>query len=289
MLSIVVTWRDRVELGRSLPTLVAAAAATAGDITVVNFGGDRGLLARQLGGEAGHVQVVDVADQEYFNKARAQNLGIGATRQPFVFFTDCDVVVEAATVRELLRQVAADDDAFGTLAGVTESETNSRGAGHVTCFGYTLLIRTADGGELRIVDSEEDADDGTRNAPGLLLARRRDLLRIGGFNSRLHGWGWEDQDLIARLTLSARLHRITWGHAIHLSHDDAARIAHYPVADRWESRDRMFRQALANYDRNDFAGTLEGDLAETAVQVIGPAVTRSTSAPLSRSTAAGSG
>jgi N-terminal domain of galactosyltransferase len=99
------------------------------------------------------------------------------------------------------------------------------------------------------VDNEEDAEKGTRQAPGLLLVRRSDFMRIEGYNGRLHGWGWEDQDMIARLTLGAGLRRIQRGVATHLSHGDTARIAHYPpVRDRWESRDRMFRQALSNYD-----------------------------------------
>jgi len=288
VLSIVVTWRDRFELAHALPGLVDTAAAAGGDITVVNFGGDPDLLAEQVSGHGHAVQIVHVENQRYFHKAKAQNLGIGLTRHPFLFFTDCDIVLEPASVVDLLEQVAAVPGTFATLGGVTESATNSRGAGHVTCFGYTLLIRTADGAELRIVDNEEDADDGTRNAPGLLLARRDDLLRIGGFNSCLHGWGWEDQDLIGRLTLGARLRRIISGRAIHLSHDDATRVAHYPIADRWESRDRMFREALANYDRADFSGTLDDDLRSIAYRV-GGAVTGSTAASARRSSGAGSG
>jgi hypothetical protein len=52
------------------------------------------------------------------------------------------------------------------------------------------------------------------------------------------------------------------GHAIHISHDDEARVANYPLADRWESRDKMFRQALALYDQADFRGTYDLDLEQ---------------------------
>jgi hypothetical protein len=75
--------------------------------------------------------------------------------------------------------------------------------------------------------------------------------------------------MIARLTLGAGLHRITEGYAIHLSHDDDARTSHYPPGkDRWESRDRMFRQALDAYDRNDFAGTFTRDCSEMTFSLI---------------------
>lgn len=261
MLSIVVSWRDRAELARALPGLCATAAAARGGVVVVNFGGSPAMLAEQLRGWEERVSVVEVADQPFFNKSAAQNLGASHASHPLLFFCDCDIVVEPELLLALAERVNVEPGTFATLAGVRESEVNSRGGKHVVCFGYHLRIRTADGRLLEIVDNEEDADDGTRQAPGLLMVRRDDFLSIDGYNGRLHGWGWEDQDMIGRLTLGAGLRRITHGTAIHLSHDDEARVRAYPLANRWESRDRMFRQALANYDAADFQGTYRADVA----------------------------
>lgn len=269
MLSIVVSWRDRGELRQALPGLVAAAQAAGGDVTVVNFGGSRDLLREQLEGCASGVAVVQVEGEPYFNKACAQNLGAAHSRQPVLFFCDCDIVVEPETIRKVAGTVHGAPGVFATLAGVRESELNSRGGNHVVCFGYELKIRTADGRELRIVDNEEDVEEGTRQAPGLLLVKRQDFLSINGYNSRLHGWGWEDQDMISRLTLGAGLTRHQEGYVVHLSHGDEDRIRAYPpVKDRWESRDRMFRQALANYDRADFRGTYDLDATQKTVRVL---------------------
>jgi hypothetical protein len=259
LLSIIVSWRDRAELREALPQMVACAETAGGDLTVVNFGGSSELLDEQLVGYRSQVQVVAIANERYFNKSCAHNLGIAYTSQPFLFFCDCDVVLDPICVLDLLGCLEASDGTFATLAGVSESSTNSRGGRHVTCFGYELRIRTADGRFLRIVDNEEDALDGTRQAPGLLMVRRSDLLSINGYNSQLIGWGWEDQDMISRLTLGAGLERISKGTAIHISHDDQARVAHYPISDRWSSRDRMFRQALSNYDQANFQGTYDAD------------------------------
>ncbi len=260
MLSIIVSWRDRDELGRALPSLRQAARAVGGDLTVVNFSGSAARLAPMLGEPGPDLHVVTVADQRYFNKAAAQNMGAAHARHPVLFFCDCDIVLEAGLVEGLARRLHEQPGQFATLAGVRESETNARGARHVVSFGYELNIRTADGRHLRIVDNEEDGNDGTRQAPGLLLVRRADFMSIDGYNSDLHGWGWEDQDMISRLTLGAGLRRVSEGYAIHLSHDDHARTAHYPyVASRWESRDRMFRQALANYDDANFQGSYRRD------------------------------
>jgi hypothetical protein len=259
LLSIIVSWRNRNELRETLPGMIASARIVHGDMTVVNFGGDATSLDQQIAGYRGHVRLLNVPDQRYFNKSCAHNLGVAATTQPFLFFCDCDIVLDPQSVFDLLRSLQLRKGRFGTLAGVRESAANSRGGKHVTCFGYELRIRTSDGRFLRIVDHEEDLVDGTRQAPGLLMVRREDLLSVNGYNSQLVGWGWEDQDMIARLTLGAGLERISEGQAIHISHDDNARVAHYPVADRWASRDRMFRQALANYDQANFQGTYDSD------------------------------
>ena len=262
MLSIIISWRDRDELGRALPGLRAAARALGGDVTIVNFSGNAERLAPMLGAPGPDLHVVTVEGQQYFNKAAAQNIGAAHARHPVLFFCDCDILLEESVVAQLARQLVAGSERFATLAGVRESETNSRGARHVVSFGYELKIRTADGRELRIVDNEEDGNDGTRQAPGLLLVRRDDFLAVDGYNSDLHGWGWEDQDMISRLTLGRGLQRINQGHAIHISHDDQARVAHYPlVSSRWESRDRMFRTALANYDDANFQGSYRRDYA----------------------------
>lgn len=270
MLSIVVSWRDRAELGRALPSLVESAAAVGGDVTVVNYSGDPRLLGEQLGALRDAVRVVEVLGEPYFNKSAAQNLGAAHSARPALFFCDCDIVLEPGTVADLVGELFAAEGRFATLAGVRESEVNSRGGNHVVSFGYELRIRTADGRRLEIVDNEEDARDGTRQAPGLLFVRRADFLAVDGYNSGLHGWGWEDQDMISRLTLGRGLARLSRGVALHLSHDDRARVAHYPLADRWESRDRMFRKALANYDRADFRGTYERDVGRASVRVAVP-------------------
>lgn len=261
MLSIVISWRNRSELKYALPVLTECARLVGGDVIVVDYGGDPHQLADQVeSGDSAIVRVVRVQGEQYFNKARAQNVGASYATGRVLFFCDCDIVVNPTEVAELATDVDNSTGRFATIAGVKESVLNARRAGNVVRFGYELKIRIANGRELHIVDFEEDAEDGTRQAPGLLLVQRSDFLTIDGYNGRLHGWGWEDQDIIARLTLAAGLTRIQRFIAIHLSHDDAARMTHYPAAQtRWESRDRMFRQALAFYDEGDLAGTYSRD------------------------------
>lgn len=263
MLSIVIPWRDRDELGQALPSIVATAERRKGSVHIVNFGGDSIALRHHLGAYAGRVAVVDVRDELYFNKSRANNIGAAAAPGDLLFFCDCDILLNES-VDTLFDSVSAAPGRYGTVRAVCESTPNARAANHLVCFGYTLHLRVRNGRTLTIVDNEEDAEDGSRQAPGLLCVRRDDFERVGGYNGAFEGWGWEDQDMIARLTLGAGLERVQHGVVTHLSHDDDARTRHHPagLVNRWESRDRMFRQALANYDAAQFDGTYSRDSAQ---------------------------
>jgi glycosyltransferase involved in cell wall biosynthesis len=259
MVSVVISWRDRVELGQALPSLLAEVEREAGELVVVNYGGDPTKLDQQVSHFGDRLRVVQVNDKPFFNKGAAHNLGAFYTEHPVLFFCDCDILLPEGLLASLHQRLAESDSSFITLAGVTETEKNSRQAKHIVRFGYELNLRASDGRELRIVDNEEDAQDGSRQAPGLLIVRRENFLEVDGYNSKLDGWGWEDQDMISRLTLGAGLKRISEGYVLHISHGDEARIGAYPYADRWSSRDRMFRRALANYDDANFRGTYTRD------------------------------
>jgi glycosyltransferase involved in cell wall biosynthesis len=260
MLSIIVSWRDRDEIAHSIKPMSECATALDGEVVIVNFGGDLHRLLRHVQG-VHNTRVIDTGYQKYFNKGKAHNAGVAAANGDILFFCDCDILLERTDVQTIAECIEQESGLFGTIAGVRETLPNARGAGNVVCFGYELFIRIANGQELKIIDNEEDTAEGTRQAPGLLFVKRPDFLFINGYNGALHGWGWEDQDIIARLTLAAGLKRYSQGSALHISHGDDSRVAHYPVKDRWESRDRAFRQALANYDRGDFLGTYRCDIA----------------------------
>lgn len=263
MLSIIVSWCDRIELASSLESMEEVARSLKGEIIIVNYGGNHDQLLSLTNGKQDLI-LVDRSSQTHFNKARAQNIGASHARERTLFFCDCDILLSKDIVRDLYTVVRSSDKVFATVAGVIETIPNARQAHHLERFGYTLHLKTADGNELTIIDHEEDAETGARQAPGLLIVNKEHFVAIRGYNGGFEGWGWEDQDMIARLTLKLGLFRHQSGIFKHISHDDAARVARYPQTstDRWESRDKIFRKALANYDANMFDGTLQEDAAE---------------------------
>ncbi|MGN7202669.1 galactosyltransferase-related protein [Pedobacter sp. SAFR-022] len=268
MLSIIVSWKNRLELSQSISSISNCAEKLGGEVIVVNYDGDTKLLNSQLENQY-NINVVQVQEQPFFNKAAAQNIGAYYAKNNYLFFCDCDIILNTEDVVKLFATVSCDSGTFGTLKGVKETIVNSIDNNHIVSFGYQLNIKTRDGRTLKIIDSEEDATDGTRNAPGLLITSINSFRAINGYNSSLHGWGWEDQDMISRLTLGAGLKREISGTALHISHNDKYRTQYYPIADRWESRDKMFRTCLSNYDKNIFSGSFLHDVTRLAHNIIG--------------------
>lgn len=266
MISIVVTWRDREELGQALPSLLETAGMLGGDLTLVNFGGSREMLSRLVSGNENKLRIVSTGEQTYFNKSCAQNIGAANSSQPVLFFCDCDIIPDPAIIAELVHEIAPQEKTFVTIEKVHETKNIPAGRNHIVSEGYELYLRTADGRELHIHHRSKDLEKGTRMAPGLLLVKRSDFLSINGYNSDFEGWGWESQDIIARLVLGSGLTRIIRGHAMHITHDEWTRVAHARNSDRFENRDKMYREALANYEEGNFSGSYTTDIENFPVE-----------------------
>lgn len=260
--SIVIPWRDRAQIATTIPTFIAEARAVGGEVVLVNLGGNESDLRRYLGSHADGLRVVNRYAAEHFSKPRAMNIGAALCTHDVLFFCDCDVVLEAGSVAALRDAVLGDAGTFATLRYVVEAVPTEK-KGHILRCDYALRIILRSGREVRIENHEHDMPAGHRKAPGLLCVRREHFREIQGYNSHLSGWGWEDQDMICRLTLGLGLRRRSMGQGVHLTHDDEQRTTAYEQKDKWLSRDRAFRHALAAYDRGEFLGTLSADSAET--------------------------
>ena len=103
------------------------------------------------------------------------------------------------------------------------------------------------------------AADGSRGGQGQLLVAREHLLQVGGYNSQLAGWGYEDVDILVRLQHNLDLQHEQVGEATHLSHGDGVRDLRGTT--RAQSDYHNFRIASANYAHQRFLGSLAEDLA----------------------------
>lgn len=144
-----------------------------------------------------------VFGQAYFNKSLALNIGFSVSKENQVLFCDADVMVDHKSLGNLIENVK-------------------------------------NGHSFHIDKVVETAGSGVRSGPGIVSVTRANFLNVGGYNSYLTGWGYEDRDFIDRLRLSGCSVKST-GLAFHLSHPDTTRVQNYEDEDLRSSRNRNFR------------------------------------------------
>jgi hypothetical protein len=254
-LSIVIPWCNRRELETTMRRNMEAFESLASEVLVINCGGDPAALESIVNASApSGLRVVDI-QSERFNKCLAQNVGAFVSRASRLLLLDADVVISAAVLAGMVER--ADEQSFVTIRWVVDSDAVERRT-DMAEITQTMEYVWADGQRLSFECFRVRAADQARNGPGLICVRKEHFLAVQGMNSRLAGWGWEDQDLIVRLLAMTGLKRIVFGEAQHLAHGDSLR--NLGGATAHESHERNMSLCYANYERRDFFGTLRRDL-----------------------------
>jgi hypothetical protein len=109
------------------------------------------------------------------------------------------------------------------------------------------------------VDQRQARDDNETHLAGVVYARRCDFLAVGGYNERIEVYGYEDTDLICRMTSRGSLgHTIDLDTLRHQQHDESSRFANQPQA--------KFDDLHRYYGRRSWSYNLlgKGDRAITA-------------------------
>jgi hypothetical protein len=213
-------------------------------------------LREALAGLPEHIHDVS-ARRETFNKSFAQNIGAANAAGETLLLLDTDVILEDDLFT--LAGESLGQRAFLTVASVRESGHKQNG-----CYGeglelaYITEISVPCGRTIRLETNRVKPHAGVRSGPGLIAVRRAHFLQVGGTNSALEGWGWEDLDLIARLQFELGLERVQAGRVLHLSHQDTARAL--GGRSRVESEQENYLTCLANYTAGLFQGSFHEDV-----------------------------
>ncbi|MDM5175747.1 galactosyltransferase-related protein [Massilia sp. DJPM01] len=256
-MSIVIAWRNRAELGATLAANLVVAAAWDAEFVVVNYGGDAAALDALLAPfEDAPVRLLELA-ADGFNKSRALNLGVHVARGEYLLLLDADVILTEFDVARAMAET--DGGGWLTLGKVRESVPPRRQRGRIAEYASSLDIVLDDGRRARVDTKRHFFEDGARSCPGIMFLRRADLLAIGGFNSLLVGWGWEDVDVHVRLGLALGRPASGLGEGVHLSHGDEQRffIGDSPGA----NNQRNQQICMGLYDAGQFEGSYAQDVA----------------------------
>jgi glycosyltransferase involved in cell wall biosynthesis len=252
-ISTIIPWSNRPELAITLRENQAQLASSASEIIVVNCGGDSGMVEQAVR-QIPNLKLANIGVNA-FNKALALNVGASLAQGETLFLMDADVRLAPHLIERMAARTSP-GSAFTTVERLTESEPAMEPGGAVAEVAHSIELVLLDGMRISLDTNRIRYSDGSRSAPGLLMVARKDFYGVGGMNSDLQGWGWEDLDLIIRLKAKGHLEHHFVGEAMHLSHGDDKRSFH---SAKGQDEVENFLVCLANYRLGHFVGTYEDD------------------------------
>lgn len=271
-LSVLIPWYERDELEVTLAANGPFFRAQEAEVLILNCGGDSGRLQALIAASGvSSVRQLNISTPR-FNKSLALNIGLSQSRSDIVLTLDADIVMLDDSVRKT--RMLPEDGSFVTIEWVYESDPAATGSLKHRDIGNTSTIAVAPsaifefrfrgGTTVQHQLSRRDALGNRHATPGLLLAKKCELLQVQGYNSELEGWGWEDDDVLVRLQYAVGLRRVLRGAAFHLTHSDDRRILQ---GSRKQSSQRNFLKCCRNYNHGLFLGTYGSDVTWAADKV----------------------
>ena len=270
-LSVLIPWYRRDELRLTLAANAPFFRAHAAEVLILNCGGDSAHVHHLIAAsEVAGVRQLDISAPR-FNKSLALNIGISHSKADTVLTLDTDIVLLDDALAHA--RASLDDRSFVTIEWVHESQPAPSAGNPLAVAGNfgAALVNTVileftfpDGTTIHYQASRRNAFGNLRAGPGILLAKKHDLLEVQGYNSNLETWGWEDDDILVRLQYALRLRRVQAGSALHLTHGDDRRVLHKAGG---RSDQLNFLKCCRNYDQGLILGTYGADVAWAAGKV----------------------
>jgi hypothetical protein len=157
-------------------------------------------------------------------------------------------------------------DSGATVERVVEKEASRRAPSYLLSMSQTTEFSCRDGRVIRFEHERVYFEDGSEAGPGLVILRKQDFRAIGGMNSKLQGWGYEDLDLHLRLNAVRGITLKPVGRATHLTHGDDKRSL--TGTNKAASHKLNIAICYDNYARGDFMGTYAADVALWSPRIV---------------------
>lgn len=185
--------------------------------------------------------------QDMFNKSLALNIGIGQSKGKKILQLDVDIQLNVLNLKKMVNHLI--EDTFVILKEIKESEEDVI-EGDIKEFKFALGFKISNM-DISVDTSKYYFNNGTKMAPGMILAWKKDLEDIQGYDSNLEGYGFEDIDLIIRLKATGRK-LIEAGYGIHLTQ----------IADKTRRRSdtNNLWYCVDKYHIGNFYGTMNQDI-----------------------------
>lgn len=256
LVSYIIPWCDRSELAITLDGNRKLFSAESSQVIIVNAGGNFAWLKTIVTKHRmPNVELVNI-DVPSFNKCTCFNVGASYAVADKIFLLDCDVTVPAEVIDESV--AALNNGNFITIQDGIESDPE----GHYQVLKVPFYIERKvvsrflfDNGNSASVEFQQSNHG--RSLCGLMLLYKDHYIEVGGCDSRIKGWGFEDYDLQIRLQAQLGLQRVSLGRATHITHATA------PADDLTLNNKRNTEQCFKRYSSGNFLGTYAEDVEYT--------------------------
>jgi glycosyltransferase involved in cell wall biosynthesis len=262
--SVIIPWGNRPELAVTLAANRAEFESVGAEVLVVNCAGDGEMLAAAIARSGCRDVRHAFIPAPKFNKCLTQNVGVSLSRGRVIFLLDTDIILAPGFLKDALAHVSAESCA--TVERVVEKEATPRAPSYLLSMSQTTEFTCRDGRVIRFEHERVYFEDGSEAGPGLVVMRKEDFRAVGGMNSKLQGWGYEDLDLHLRLNAVQGITMRRIGRATHLTHGDDKRSL--SGTNKIASHQLNVAICYDNYARGDFMGTYAADVAKWSPRVV---------------------
>lgn len=252
--SFIIPWFDRPELAATLKGNRELFSTDYSQVIIVNAGGDISLLKNIVAMLCMPNVVVVNIEGATFNKCSCLNIGVSFAEEDIIFLLDCDILISKDVVDNAITMLRS--DCFITIQKGIESNPEA----HPQVLHSFPSIREktvtseylfANGNSASV---EYWQSSSGRSLCGLMLLHKKHYIEVGGSDSRLEGWGFEDFDLQIRLQAQLGIERVSTGCATHLTHGTGS------IADREMNNLRNTGKSFSKFKNGNFFGTYSQDL-----------------------------
>jgi predicted glycosyltransferase involved in capsule biosynthesis len=213
MLEVLIPVKGRDTIAQTVKSLIKSNLIDL--ITIIT--GDPPSLISEVTRNHSKVRLIDFSKYP-FHKSFYLNMGIEQSLGDIILISDADIIWNLATIEQLSDHSRQNVNQIVHVANVEESQPQN----------YALKrprltpIITQNAPQDFTLKIAADSLSSERPGCGLICTHRQTLLHLGGYNSDLKGWGWEDQDLLIRAQLLG-YQIMKLGSVLHLSHPESLR------------------------------------------------------------------
>ena len=176
-------------------------------------------------------------EKDLWNKSNAYNSCIKTAETDILIFNDVDVIVSPDQIREAGKFLCKNEN-VGLIYPYD---------GRFLCVDKDLkklfiskhdlyILEKYEPKTSNINDSTEHVFVGHNNSPGgIVMGRKDNLVKAGGYNTDFCGWGYEDSEILSRMKiLGFKCGRVMTGPCWHLDHstNDSSKKEHQPFYER---------------------------------------------------------